>query len=63
MWAGPRVGRAQFPAVTVHYGIPLYFQQEQSPSHQRQQEVADGVLAAVRELHQSLAAADGPAGS
>jgi 1-acyl-sn-glycerol-3-phosphate acyltransferase len=43
--------RLKFPAVTVRYGSPLSFPTQPEPSRLRQQEVADQVLAAVRELH------------
>jgi 1-acyl-sn-glycerol-3-phosphate acyltransferase len=43
--------RLQFPAVTVSYGEPMRFDREPGPSRERQQEVADRVLAAVRELY------------
>jgi 1-acyl-sn-glycerol-3-phosphate acyltransferase len=46
--------RLQFPAVTVAYGEPMDFGQQPGASPQHQQQVADDVLAAVRELHDSL---------
>ncbi len=46
--------RLEFPAVTVRYGGPLRPVAEPEASPQRQQEFADEVLAAVRELHREI---------
>jgi 1-acyl-sn-glycerol-3-phosphate acyltransferase len=46
--------RLQFPSVTVAYGAPMDFGQQTKTDRLRQQQVADEVLAAVRELHDSL---------
>jgi 1-acyl-sn-glycerol-3-phosphate acyltransferase len=43
--------RLQIPAVTVRYGTPMRFGIEPDPPRERQQLVADEVLAAVRRLH------------
>ncbi len=43
--------RLQFPAVTVRYGPALRFEPEPDPARERQLEVADRVLSAVRALH------------
>jgi len=43
--------RLQVPAVTVRYGAPMRFGIEPDASRERQQAVADQVLAAVRELY------------
>jgi 1-acyl-sn-glycerol-3-phosphate acyltransferase len=48
--------RFEFPAVTVRYGEPLSFEVELGPSRERQQAVADQVLAAVRTMHRELEA-------
>ena len=48
--------RLEFPAVTVRYGEPLRFDVELEPSRERQQAVADEVLAAVRRMHRELEA-------
>jgi 1-acyl-sn-glycerol-3-phosphate acyltransferase len=48
--------RLEFPAVTVAYGEPLHFGVEQEPSRERQQAVADEVLARVRAMHEELGA-------
>jgi 1-acyl-sn-glycerol-3-phosphate acyltransferase len=46
--------RFEFPAVTVRYGEPLRFDVELEPSRDRQQAIADEVLAAVRKMHSEL---------
>jgi 1-acyl-sn-glycerol-3-phosphate acyltransferase len=46
--------RLEFPAVTVRYGEPLEVGSDPHPSRERQQEVADAVLARVRDLHAEL---------
>jgi 1-acyl-sn-glycerol-3-phosphate acyltransferase len=46
--------RLEFPRVTVRYGEPLRFQVELEPSRERQQAVADEVLAVVRKMHAEL---------
>jgi 1-acyl-sn-glycerol-3-phosphate acyltransferase len=43
--------RLQVPAVTVRYGQPMLFEPEAEPSSERQRQVANEVLAAVRALH------------
>ena len=43
--------RLRFPAVVVSYGAPLRYESESEPTLERQQQVADEVLAAVRKLH------------
>jgi 1-acyl-sn-glycerol-3-phosphate acyltransferase len=48
--------RFEFPAVTVRYGEPLRFAVDNEPSRERQQAVADEVLAAVRTMHGELQA-------
>jgi 1-acyl-sn-glycerol-3-phosphate acyltransferase len=48
--------RLEFPTVTVRYGEPLRFNVEIDPSRERQQAVADEVLAAVRTMHRELEA-------
>jgi len=46
--------RLEFPAVTVRYGEPIRFDVELEPARERQQAVADEVLAAVRKMHSEL---------
>jgi 1-acyl-sn-glycerol-3-phosphate acyltransferase len=46
--------RLEFPAVTVRYGELITVPREPDPSRERQQQVADEVLAAVRRLHQQI---------
>jgi 1-acyl-sn-glycerol-3-phosphate acyltransferase len=46
--------RLQFPSVTVAYGEPMDFGQQAKTDRPRQRQVADEVLTAVRELHDSL---------
>jgi 1-acyl-sn-glycerol-3-phosphate acyltransferase len=48
--------RLEFPAVSVRYGEPLRFDVELEPPRERQQEVADQVLAKVRGMHDELEA-------
>jgi 1-acyl-sn-glycerol-3-phosphate acyltransferase len=48
--------RLNFPKVTVQYGEPLTFDREQSPSHERQLEVAEEVFTRVREMYEGIAA-------
>jgi 1-acyl-sn-glycerol-3-phosphate acyltransferase len=48
--------RLEFPAVTVRYGDPMRFGFEADPSHERRQQIADAVLARVRDLHRELSA-------
>jgi 1-acyl-sn-glycerol-3-phosphate acyltransferase len=43
--------RLEFPPVMVRYGEPLRFGQDPKPSLERQQRVADQVLAKVSEMH------------
>jgi 1-acyl-sn-glycerol-3-phosphate acyltransferase len=52
--------RLEFPAVTVGYGEAIRPGVEPHPSRERQQQVADEALAAVRQLHGELAASVGP---
>jgi 1-acyl-sn-glycerol-3-phosphate acyltransferase len=46
--------RLQFPKVTVQYGEPFRFEVVERPTREQQQEVADYVLARIRELHAEL---------
>jgi 1-acyl-sn-glycerol-3-phosphate acyltransferase len=46
--------RLHFPKVTVQYGEPLTFPAEANPSRERQQEVADAVFDAIKELYAGL---------
>src|SRR5205809_7612098 len=46
--------RLQFPKVVVQYGEPLTFPQESQPSRERQQEVADEIFGAIKELYAGL---------
>lgn len=46
--------RLEFPAVTVRYGEPLRPAAQPGASRERQQQFADQVLAAVRELHREI---------
>lgn len=46
--------RAQFPVVIVRYGAPLRVQPEPAPARERQQQLADEVLARVRTLHRQI---------
>jgi 1-acyl-sn-glycerol-3-phosphate acyltransferase len=48
--------RLEFPNVTVRYGEPIRFGVEAEPSLNRQQGVADEVLARVRALHAEMTA-------
>ncbi len=48
--------RLEFPSVTVRYGEPLWFGTEPDPPRERQQRIADEVLATVRRLHAEVAA-------
>jgi 1-acyl-sn-glycerol-3-phosphate acyltransferase len=50
--------RLEFPSITVRYGEPLEFSVQSDPPRERQQEVADAVLARVRSLHAELSAGD-----
>lgn len=54
--------RLQFPRVTVLYGPPVAVAHEPDAPRERQQEVSDRVLDAVRELHSELVARDRPRG-
>lgn len=47
--------RLRFPKVTVQYGEPVVFPVEESPSRERQLEVATEVFGQVRELYEGLA--------
>jgi 1-acyl-sn-glycerol-3-phosphate acyltransferase len=46
--------RLRFPKVTVEYGEPISFQREDSPSRERQLEVATEVFSRVREMYEGL---------
>jgi 1-acyl-sn-glycerol-3-phosphate acyltransferase len=46
--------RLQFPKVTVHYGEPLSFPVVADPPREQQQEVANQVLAAIRDVYSGL---------
>jgi 1-acyl-sn-glycerol-3-phosphate acyltransferase len=48
--------KLRFPRVVVRYGMPLHFPLVPDSSHEEQQEVADEVLGAVRELYAGLSA-------
>jgi len=43
--------RLRFPAVTIEYGTPLRFPVEASPERERQQEAADTIFEAIREIY------------
>jgi 1-acyl-sn-glycerol-3-phosphate acyltransferase len=47
--------RFRFPKVTVQFGEPLHFPTEESPSRERQLEVAERIFAPVREMYGALA--------
>jgi 1-acyl-sn-glycerol-3-phosphate acyltransferase len=51
--------RLRFPRVTVEYGEPLSFPKEESPSRERQLEVATEVFNQVREMYEELATRNG----
>jgi 1-acyl-sn-glycerol-3-phosphate acyltransferase len=46
--------RLQFPKVVVQYGEPLTFPKEASASRERQQEVADEIFGAIKEMYAGL---------
>jgi 1-acyl-sn-glycerol-3-phosphate acyltransferase len=46
--------KLQFPKVTVLYGEPLQFAQVDAPTRDQQQEVADEIFAAIRDLYASV---------
>jgi 1-acyl-sn-glycerol-3-phosphate acyltransferase len=46
--------RLEFPPVTVRYGEPMRFERDQSPSRERQQQIADAVLSRIQAMHQEL---------
>lgn len=48
--------RFRFPKVTVQFGEPLTFPHEDSPSRERQLEVATEVFGRVREMYEGLSA-------
>lgn len=48
--------RLRFPKVTVQFGEPLDFPTEESPSRERQLEIAEQIFAPVREMYGALAA-------
>lgn len=47
--------RLQFPKVRIEFGEPMTFAVEESPSHERQLEVATQIFARVREMYDGLA--------
>jgi len=47
--------RLRFPKVMVQYGEPITYPAEDSPSHERQLEVATEVFGRVREMYEGLA--------
>jgi 1-acyl-sn-glycerol-3-phosphate acyltransferase len=51
--------RLRFPKVTVQFGEPVVFPVEESPSRERQLEIATEVFARVRELYEGLEKAGG----
>jgi len=51
--------RLRFPRVTVQYGEPIGFPREDSPSRERQLEVATEVFARVRRMYEGLARSNG----
>jgi 1-acyl-sn-glycerol-3-phosphate acyltransferase len=51
--------RFRFPKVTVQFGKPLSFPTEESPSRERQLEVATEVFGKVREMYGELATRNG----
>jgi 1-acyl-sn-glycerol-3-phosphate acyltransferase len=51
--------RLRFPKVTVQFGEPISFPREESPSRERQLEVAGEVFARVREMYRGLATRNG----
>jgi 1-acyl-sn-glycerol-3-phosphate acyltransferase len=51
--------RLRFPKVTVQYGEPLHFAVEESPSRERQLEVAGEIAGHVREMYEGLATRNG----
>jgi 1-acyl-sn-glycerol-3-phosphate acyltransferase len=51
--------RLSFPRITVEYGEPLRFPVEDSPSHERQLEVATEVFDRVREMYEGLTTRNG----
>jgi 1-acyl-sn-glycerol-3-phosphate acyltransferase len=51
--------RLRFPRITVEYGEPLRFPVEDSPSNERQLEVATEVFGRVREMYEGLVTRNG----
>lgn len=51
--------RFRFPKVTVQFGEPVSFPREESPSHERQLEVATEVFGHVREMYGELVTRSG----
>jgi 1-acyl-sn-glycerol-3-phosphate acyltransferase len=51
--------RFRFPRVTVRFGEPISFAVEESPSRERQLEVATEVFGRVREMYEGLATRSG----
>jgi 1-acyl-sn-glycerol-3-phosphate acyltransferase len=51
--------RLRFPKVTVQFGEPLHFPVEESPSRERQLEVAAEIAGRVREMYEGLATRNG----
>jgi len=54
-----RWNRFRFPRITVQYGEPISFPREDSPSRERQLEVATEVFGRVREMYEGLSARPG----
>jgi 1-acyl-sn-glycerol-3-phosphate acyltransferase len=55
--------RFRFPRVTVQFGEPVSFAVEESPSRERQLEVASEVFGRVREMYEGLATRNGRSAS
>ena len=51
--------RLRFPKVTIQYGKPLSFPPEESPSRERQHEVASEIFGHVREMYGELVTRSG----
>ncbi len=46
--------RLQFPKVTIQYGEPFRYEKIENPTRHQQQQVADEILAEIRELYAGL---------
>ena len=46
--------RLRFPRVTVRYGEPMRFPVTSEPTREQQQQVADLILEAIREMHEEM---------